>query len=253
MITVRLKGGLGNQMFEYAAGRAAALRSKTELLLDVSYFDFKLPGVTKREFSLDVFNIEGKILKKSFLKFLFHKIFGCGDGYFQSPKYFEGFEDVIRKDFTLKEPLVGKSLALLEEIKNCASVGIHVRRGDYVGNKFHPTLDANYYKRGIEYIGGKSKIDKVYVFSDDTEWCKQNLKFDYQMVFAGEEYAGRYGEGHLALMSACKNFVIANSSFSWWAAWLSENSQKVVVAPKNWFSDEKKEPKGLIPESWVRL
>lgn len=252
MITVRLKGGLGNQMFQYAAGRAKSLKNKTGLLLDVSYFDFKLVGITERTYSLDVFNISGKIIKRSFFKFILEKIF-TRDDYFQSAKYFERHEEIIRKDFTLKEPLSGKSAELLVDIKNCSSVGIHVRRGDYVGNATHPVLDEGYYKAGLEYISRNSKIDKVYVFSDDIRWCQENLRFDYPTVFVGDEYAGKYGEVHMILMSACKNFVIANSTFSWWSAWLSESPNKIVIAPKEWFRDPKISTDDLIPESWVRL
>lgn len=252
MIIVRLKGGLGNQMFQYAAGKTLALKNNTELRLDISYFDFKLPGITRRTYNLDVFNISAKIIKTSFLSFVLRNIFDRS-GYFQSPKYFEGYEEIIRKDFTLRESLAGKSAELLNEIKNCASVGVHVRRGDYVGNKTHPVLGIAYYKRGIEYISSEHQIDKIYIFSDDIEWCEKNIQFGYPVIFVGEEHAGKYGENHLILLSACKNLIIANSTYSWWSAWLSENQSKIVVAPQKWFADDQIDTKELIPENWVRL
>lgn len=281
MIITRLKGGMGNQMFQYALGRALSLKYATSLGLDVSFYDPKFPS--RRQYDLNIFNITGKILDKNEIPFkyrLFHNIkileklvkhkgkeksfpfdpevFSLKgnlylDGYWQSPKYFAGFEEVIQKDFALKNPLRDNVKALAEEISNTKSLCIHVRRGDYVGNKAHEVITNEYYEKGIRYISGKTSIEKIYVFSDDVEWCKNNLKFEFPTMFVGNEYAGEKGEEHMFLMSQCKNFIIANSSFSWWAAWLSNYKEKIIVCPKQWFPDVSINTSDLIPSEWVKI
>ncbi len=283
MIIVRLQGGMGNQMFQYALGRALSIKNKTELKLDTSFFDLNLIGVTKRIYGLDVFNIKADLAKKSdipityrnslfnyfFSRFMKNKgkensfnfdskIFDLGkdvylDGYFQSPKYFAGYEDIIIKDFSLKNPLPQNIQEIAKDISNMESLCLHVRRGDFVGNKHHEVVGNDYYKNGIDYVSKNKKIDKIYIFSDDIKWCEDNLKFDFPIVFVGDEYLGMKDTGHLFLMSQCKNFVISNSSFSWWAVWLSNNKDKIVVAPKNWFPDTSIDTSDLIPNEWIRL
>lgn len=262
MITVRLKGGLGNQMFQYALGRVLATKHNTDLFLDLNYFKNK--NFTPREYNLDQFNIKAQIIEKSkiplLLKFFLPSIkkFNWNgniylDGYFQSEKYFKEYTEVIRKDFTLKNSPAQNIQILAEEIKKANSVCIHVRRGDYVGNKFHEVVNNEYYVKGIEYIKNHAPIDKIYIFSDDIEWCKNNISFELPTMFVGPEYAGEKGEGHMFLMSKCKNFIIANSSFSWWAAWLSNNEEKIVICPKQWFPDASRDTKDLIPKEWIRI
>ncbi|OGI65818.1 hypothetical protein A3A95_01330 [Candidatus Nomurabacteria bacterium RIFCSPLOWO2_01_FULL_39_18] len=274
MIIVRLKGGIGNQMFQYALGRVLALKNNTGLELDTSFLNLNLTTVTKRNFSLDVFNIEAKIIESSYLVMLFRRIFqrkgrektfnfdkkilSIGsdvslDGYWHSPKYFAGFEDVIRKDFTPKNPPVQNIQNLMDEIRNQNSLCIHVRREDYVGNKYYEVINSEYYERGIEYISSKTALEKIYVFSDDIDWCRGNLSFKLPTMFVGDEYAGLKNEGHMYLMSKCRNFIIANSSFSWWGAWLSSYKDKIVVCPKQWFGDASRDTSDLIPEDWIPL
>lgn len=281
MIIVRLKGGLGNQMFQYALGRALSLRHDVSLGIDTSFYNSA--SKPKRQYDLDVFNIVAKILNKNdtpifyricrknkFLnKIIKHKgkekFFNFDpqilsfngdlylDGYWQSPKYFESFEDEIRKDFTFKNLPAQNTEDLAREIENANSLCIHVRREDYVGNKNHEVVNKEYYLKGIEYIKNHTLIDKIYIFSDDTEWCKNNLQFEFPTMFVGDEYAEEKSEGHMFLMSKCKNFIIANSSFSWWAAWLSHNKEKIVICPKQWFPDESINTSDLIPENWIRI
>lgn len=277
MITVKLKGGLGNQMFQYALGRALSLKHNVPLSLDLGYLLDHTPraGFTFRDYALDVFALSVKLLKEK--EILMHKIirkiiprkgkeksFAFDptilllkdgvylDGYWQSEKYFSGIADVIRKDFTLKKLLPEKYQIIKNDIEQTASVSMHIRRGDYVNNAFHPTLDMDYYKSALAYISEKTIVEKVYIFSDDMAWCKEHVVLDVPTVFVNEEYAGKYDEGHMMLMSACKHFIIANSSFSWWAAWLSENKDKIVVAPKKWFNDDTNTD-DLIPEHWIRM
>lgn len=278
MIIVKLKGGIGNQMFQYALGRVMSLRYGVDLKLDTSFFYLDFKTITKRSYSLDVFNIKAKIFRINkfitYIVLIFRKIlknkgveksfqfdpevFSLGpnvllDGYWQSPKYFAGYEDVIRKDFTLKNPLPQNIQNLIEEIESKNSVCIHVRRGDFVGNKHHEVVDIEYYNKALDYISKIKNIENIYIFSDDIEWCKNNFNFAFPSVFVGEEYAGEKDAGHLLLMSKCKDFIIPNSSFSWWAAWLSTNKEKIVVVPPKWFSDESINTNDLIPENWIRI
>ena len=219
MIKVLLKGGLGNQMFQYALGRALSISNKTNLVLDTSYLDLEIKKITKRNYDLDVFGIEinninsntpfifktfkNKILTNLFL--MIRKVFRVKgqemsynfnpeilnvgsdaylSGYFQSYKYFEKYKDQIIKDFTFKN-IPNNIEVLAGEISNTNSVCIHVRRGDYVGNKNHEVVNLDYYKKGIDLISNQTKIEKIYVFSDDIAWCRSNLKFDFDTRILG--------------------------------------------------------------------
>lgn len=295
MIVVRLQGGLGNQMFQYALGRILSIKNKTNLVFNIEAYQNKNSRLFKnnfavRNYDLNVFNIKGQIAEKNEIPWLYRmngkgklallidaikrrffrhkaqelsfkkfnsKLLESGpdtylDGFFQSSKYFIGLEDIIRKDFTIKN-LSSEIQNLADEILKINSLCIHVRRGDYVGNKNHEVVNNEYYIKGIEYIKNHAQIDKIYVFSDDIDWCKNNLKFEFFTMFVGDEYSGEKGEGHMFLMSKCKNFIIANSSFSWWAAWLSNNKEKIVICPKQWFSDTSIDTKDLIPKEWTRI
>ena len=295
MIIVRLNGGLGNQMFQYALGRACAIKNDTELAFDISGFknsilkiNLKYKNTAIRKFDLSVYNIDAEIVKVSFFKkiILFKKkilsrffgihfrniekkmysfdqgIFSYGknayfDGYWQSYRYFENIRDVIIKDFTLKQNPDQKSTILLDEIGRKNSLAIHIRRGDYVGNAYHNVVGQEYYEKSIQYVKDKNIIDKIYIFSDDIVWCEENLKFSEKynipISFVDDSYAGRVGEGHMNLMMKCKYFIIANSSFSWWGAWLSQRENKVIVSPKEWLTDTRVDTSDLIPKEWVRL
>lgn len=289
MIIVRLKGGMGNQLFQYALGRALALKNNTTLGLDVSFYDN--PGLPVRTYDLDLFNIDAKILSRKEIPFFRRsygkgligriiakirtrilpsvgtehgfefnkKIFSAGpnlylDGYWQNPAYFEEYKDSIQKDFEIIAPLLPQIVALRKEIESRVSVCMHVRRGDYVGNTMHDVVTPEYYKTALEILKTKvPTIDHVYMFSDDPGWCKQTFQFDIPVTFVGEEYAGERAIGHFALMQSCKHFIIPNSSFSWWAAWLGTNSHKVVIAPKQWFGDSRIDTSNRTPKEWIRI
>ncbi len=271
MIIVRLRGGMGNQMFQYALGRALASKYNVPLKLDAREYKKNFYSV-KRKYTLDLFDTKAELATKKeiFLGQLFYKkgkekhfhfdpkmlLLGPNvwfDGYWQTPKYFNAIETTIRKDFTFKNPFSSDVKDLMETIKNQESVCIHVRRGDYVGNKHHEVVNKEYYDRGLEYLKNKTKIDKIYVFSDDIKWCQENMKFEFPTMFVGEEYAGERAEGHLALMSTCHHFLIPNSSFSWWAAWLAEFNTKIVLVPKQWFTDISINTEDLIPNKWIKI
>lgn len=278
MIIVRLKGGLGNQMFQYALGRVLSVKNKTDLALDISFFDLKLKNITKRSYYLNIFNIKAKIVNKNKIAAYFFSLFrkivkmngaeksfsfdssilSLGpdvylDGYWQSPKYFKGYEGIIKEDFNLKNIPSPNIQILANEISSINSLCIHVRRGDYVGSKYHEVVNNEYYEKGIEYIFSKTPIEKIYVFSDDIDWCRENLSFKIPAMFVDDEYAGSKGEGHMFLMSQCRNFIIANSSFSWWGAWLCVNKDKIVVCPKQWFGDASIDISDLIPDKWIKI
>ncbi|OGI95609.1 hypothetical protein A2917_03610 [Candidatus Nomurabacteria bacterium RIFCSPLOWO2_01_FULL_42_17] len=296
MIIVRLSGGMGNQMFQYAIGRALSLKHNVPLKLDTMFLEHRIkipyflrPGFTFRNFDLDVFNIKAEIAKLSDISFwnrpflggklmlvidailrklaflpgwekrfsFDKKVLDLGpntylQGFWQSKKYFLDVAQIIRQDFTLKEPLPLITRELLHDIQNTESLCVHLRR-THGGGKFHGEYNMDYYEKGIKYIESRKKIEKIFVFSDDVDWCEKNIKFNYPTIFIGREYAGLKNEGDLFLMSACKYFIIPNSTFSWWGAWLSTNPDKIVVAPQQWFADSSIDTNDLIPKEWIRI
>ncbi len=293
MIITRLSGGMGNQMFQYALGRVLSIKNKTTLGLDLHDLLDRTPrhtGFTFRNYDLDLFNIQASILSSKEIPWKYRS-FGTGtvalllgkvrrrllhnkgkehhvevntsilslgpntylDGYWQSHKYFIGYEDVIRKDFSITASLSNEIQILKKEIQEQSSVCIHIRRGDYVGNAFHEVVKNDYYHTALEILLKKIKVEHLYVFSDDIAWCRDNLTFDQPTTFVGDEYAGERAIGHFALMRACSHFIIPNSSFAWWAAWLGESSEKIVIAPKQWFGDASIETNDRVPLEWIRI
>lgn len=176
-------------------------------------------------------------------------------GIWQSEKYFKDIEDTIRKEFTLKNETTEYFKTWASKIENCESVCLHVRRGDYVKsqktNAFHGTCSLEYYNEAINLILKKIKEPTFFVFSDDIDWVKDNLKIDYPKFFVSDKRLPDYEE--LVLMSKCKHNIIANSTFSWWGAWLNNNKDKIVIAPKKWFNVESINTEDLIPEGWIRI
>jgi hypothetical protein len=289
MIAVKLKGGLGNQMFQYAAARSLALEKKTWVYLDPSFLYEDAKGRwTQREYELDCFNIvykferSGRInllrslnhsarmrrLSESGLWFLPYRNFteqtgGFNteffnnpvntylEGYFQSEKYFVKYRDKLLKEFTFHETPSGKSAELLARLQNSRALSIHVRRGDYVSNQsamqFHGFAGEEYYRSAISEMSRSiNDIDFCCVFSDDIDWAKQNIKVSMETVYVDWNAKG---SEDLRLMMQCKHHVIANSSFSWWGAWLGEKTGSKIIAPLKWFADSKTSDK----DRWTRL
>jgi hypothetical protein len=268
MILVKLIGGLGNQMFEYALGRRLSLERKTELRFDLSWYN----SSPDRRYTLDNFNISGKPasgfekIKSRFSKRVKEPSFSYDakvlsapknvslDGYWLSPKYFDGIEDVLRKDFTLTAPQGEKFDRRLTEIKAVNSVSLHVRRGDYIAaknRKVYAECTEEYYRNAVTYVKKHVNDIHIFVFSDDTAWVKDNLKIDAPVTFVSDEQFTDAQE--LMLMSVCKHNIIANSTFSWWGAWLNQNPEKIVITIKNWFVDPKLSDNDIIPDTWIRL
>lgn len=296
MIIVRLSGGMGNQMFQYAAARALALKHNVPLKLDTTFLEHRIkmpkflrPNFSFRNFDLDVFNIKAEIAKPNEIKFWNRPIlwgkamividaalrklsifpgwekeasfnneflnFGPNtylQGFWQSEKYFKNISQVIKKDFTLNYDLSSKVKVLADKIEHENSLCVHLRR-NHGGGSYHAKYDMDYYERGIEMIKKNNIIDKIYVFADDIDWCQKNIDFGIPTFFVTREYAGKKGEGDMFLMSKCKYFIIPNSTFSWWGAWLSERKDKIVVAPLRWTKDQKKIEASILPDDWVKI
>jgi hypothetical protein len=289
MIVVKLMGGFGNQLFQYAAGRALALARSEDLLLDLSFLNADPRGAyTKRAFELDQvkyiaqlatendlknFAVSGfldRALNKAGLKS--HKVFNetqmsyspafeklpknvLLNGYWQSEKYFSK----IRKELLLEiSPLyefTDNGKALIQKISNGKSVSVHVRRGDYVdlqnANDFHGTCDMDYYKTALAKLNEQHSDLQYFIFSDDIKWCQQQFTFLDKVEFI-EPQVGKNSSEDLFIMSKCKHNVIANSSYSWWAAWLNKDPG-TIIAPKKWFRKGNSRTFDLIPVKWIRV
>ena len=178
------------------------------------------------------------------------------DGSWQSEKYFADIEVVIRQEFTVKTPPTGKNKELAEQIASCESVSLHIRRGDYVfnshTNQILGTCDLDYYSRCVERLTQTVKNPHFFIFSDDHKWARNNLKLPYPMTLVNHNGADKNHED-LRLLSQCKHHIIANSTFSWWGAWLNQNPEKIVLAPKRWFKSDDYNPKDLIPVKWTKV
>ncbi len=195
------------------------------------------------------------------------------DGAWQSERYFEAIAAMIRREFVLREPLSARARELEAQIRAGGSIGVNVRRGDFVtvarSIKQHGFVGLEYYQQGMKIVLaglGNPQTPHVYVFSDEIDWCRENLKFpefpDLAVTYVGHEYAGKKFGEYLQLLAACRHFIIPNSSFAWWAAWLGGMTdpsgaskpgvQKIVVAPKRWYADGSPE-RGVVPSTWVRV
>lgn len=280
MVIVKLYGGLANQMFQYAAGKALSEKMKTKVHLDLSWFD-NIKGnsdVVQRVFELDGFGIQSKPLGFFARRKLaqnrltvfteegyeyqqgFDDLRGdiLLDGYWQSFLYFKNYEDEVREAFAFKRfPEGSENQKLLTRIARSSSVSIHVRRGDYNtkrGRSFHGLLGIDYYKRAVDDLKAKMGLKNIelFLFSDEIEWCKKNLTFDIPTTYVDSNSLNK-GVDDMQLMAACDHNIIANSSFSWWAAWLNNNPSKIVYAPAAWFVGKSMNTKDLIPIEWQKI
>ena len=179
------------------------------------------------------------------------------DGWWQDERYFKEIRQTLLEELDLRDPVAGKDAEWLRQIRNGISVSLHVRRGDYVANpatkRFHGTLGISYYEAALERLAeltGQPNLE-LFVFSNDIEWCTQHLRLGYPTTFID---SGNSGAEDMRLMKHCKHHIVANSSFSWWGAWLGDHSGNVVIAPKNWFSDAQANAETeIVPPSWIRL
>lgn len=178
------------------------------------------------------------------------------DGYWQSEKYFLDAADIIRKDFVLKREPDVQSELLAESITRVQAVSVHVRRGDYVSNpsisSYHGACPSTYYNSAMELIVQKTNDPHFFVFSDDIHWCRNNISVSFPLTFVDHNGPA---DAHvdLWLMRLCRHHIIANSTLSWWGAWLNPRPDKIAIAPFNWFNDPSIDTSDLIPASWLRI
>ncbi|MFK8164659.1 MAG: alpha-1,2-fucosyltransferase [Lewinella sp.] len=292
MVIVRFKGGMGNQMFQYAFGRQLAADLDTELVFDPTNLLYRNnpPDFVYRNYDLDVFRpttrfmASPKLLAPLFnlrveklgqgIRWLvtrgypvvkephFHfapEVFSSPregviyDGWWQSSKYFAREEARIRNDFRFSREILPASTALLQRIEGSNAICLNVRRTDFLKVDTLNATDLNYFLQAADHLGKALSEPRFFIFSDDVEWCRENLQLDYPMEVVGHEHKGWKFGNYLQLMTRCKHFIIPNSSFAWWATWLNIGPDKMVVAPKNWFTDPKIDTSDLVPEEWLRM
>lgn len=289
MKVVRIMGGLGNQMFQYAFYLALRTNySDSEIKIDLNKFTynnihngFELNAV----FNLGVKSINKKLtrrlsleehllvhrlfsklgykkkshfIEKEEFKFRYNpEVFAFGqnnvffDGYWQTPKYFETIEPQIKSIYSFPKFKKNENIQLAEKIKMNNSVSIHIRRGDYVSHPlFGGICEIDYYENAINYIGQNVKNPEFFVFSDDPKWCRSNLKIEHVNYINWNSGDSAYRD--MQLMSLCKHNIIANSSFSWWGAYLNCNPNKIVITPSKWKNDMA-DTRDLIPEKWMKI
>jgi len=287
LIIVKIIGGLGNQIFQYAY--AKSLQQKGYIVkLDISSFKkYKLHGgyfldrylidigiasqeELRRYGDQGFFSVLRKkirfvnsksLVEESFFfnnELMFPRDNSYIEGYFQSERYFQEIRSVILLQISLKKKLSEYSSQIESQIKKCKiSCSIHIRRGDYLTdnttNKVHGVLGLDYYKRATKLLENKGISPQYYVFSDDIKWAEDNL--DIKNLIFIKSPKQRVPNEDIYLMSLCNHNIIANSTFSWWGAWLNQNRDKVVISPLQWFLDDgmNKDTFDLIPPVWLRI
>ena len=292
MLVVKLQGGLGNQMFQYAFGLSVAKKMKAQLYFDLSFYN-QNHGLTPRSYALDIFGYETKIadgkmvdsffrpgllqrvLKKAGLDkhTVFHektmrfdkRVFDIAppvyfEGFWQNEQYFSPIENDIRSAFVFKKSLNTQSQKIAGELAQQQNpVSVHVRRGDYITsvstNEMHGVCSIAYYQNAIALIKQKVTNPTFYFFSDEAEWVAENLIATGDNAVLVQHNQGDDSWQDMALMSKCCHHIIANSSFSWWGAWLNPADEKMVIAPANWFASkaDNLDTRDLIPQKWIQI
>lgn len=285
MIIVKLIGGLGNQLFQYAIGRQLSIKHGVKLKVDLvelldrkprqnfTFRDFELgnfkcqvQSATKFELfffksftrALTKIGITTSYLRESKNTFDSKLILNSSysmylNGFWQSEKYFSNIRSVLLNDLSLINEISYKAKKWEAAIKSKNSISIHIRRGDYLSlssaNEFHGICSLEYYNSAIEIMKDKNSHCIFFFFSDDIDWAKSA----FSSLENTEFVESMSNKEDLYLMSICKHNIIANSSFSWWGAWLNQNQDKIVISPKKWFNDVKIDTTDLIPSSWIRI
>jgi hypothetical protein len=296
MVLVILQGGLGNQLFQYATGRAHSLRTDSDLYIDISRFDRAHgPDVAKRSLYLDAFNLTVKYVKESSIceldrtivkqisravakvsPQLATRLFNLyvekrslkfdprvtelpGDvmleGYWQSELYFNDFDETLRHELSVRNPVRGKNRWWYKRIVDTDSVSVHVRRGDYVALEW--ALPPAYYRNALNFIHRETEATNLFFFSDDMDWVRTHSQellpdcsnFNVNYVECND---GETAHEDLRLMRTCDHHVVANSSFSWWGAWLDESKTKQIVAPNHWVHDSV-DRLDIVPDRWTTV
>jgi hypothetical protein len=297
MIIVSLFGGLGNQMFQYACGKAIAIKLGVELKLDIKLVADRTPrkDFTYRDYELAIFDIDDKIATEDEVRKFIPNLWNSSEiqrqlykvkriltkrvlftekmkfrynneidsvrdnsyiyGYFQTEKYFEHLRVELLERFRLKNPVDEKNAAIIKKMQLENSVSIHVRRGDYTNSPFSLLGVEDYYQKAIDFILATVEVPIFYVFTNDPDWVEDNFKvLEINKSFVTIN-SGSLSYMDMILMSNCKHNICANSSFSWWGAWLNINPDKIVVTPKNWFKSTEyvESIYDLIPDKWLSL
>ena len=290
MILSHIIGGLGNQMFQYAAARALSLANDVPLRLDVRDFagyrlhqGFELsrvfvcnPEIATDEDVRDLLGWRASWFARKILtrpgfavlrgsrlvvepqfnywpdiRLVSHNTYLVG--YWQSEKYFSDASECIREDFVFRQSFSGQNVEIARKIDKTTAVSLHVRRGDYISHaKTNAVLglcSLSYYREAIMHIAERVENPEFFIFSDDIAWVKECLEIDFPCNYVDHNQGSEsYNDMHL--MSLCRHHIIANSSFSWWGAWLGSNIDKIIIAPRNWFATGK-DVKDLYPDGCV--
>lgn len=287
MIAFRAQGGLGNQLFQYAAARRLALQNRCPLVVDQHWFDHPRSGETPRPFELTRYSVVmrlatpfeltcwapmrsrwGRYLSPLLpLRLVRERGFEFNpevlstppnsylSGFWQSEAYFADIRDELLAELSPIAPPEPCDLKVIELIQRGNAVSVHVRRGDYVSltsaSAYHGLCTLEYYHRAVEHVAERVEDPIFFVFSDDVEWTKANLRLSFLTHYVDHNEPENAFQD-LRLMSLCRHHVLANSSFSWWGAWLSHSIDGVVVAPERWYAVDRPTP-DLIPTRWSRL
>lgn len=259
MIVCKLQGGLGNCLFQYFAGVSASIDNNADIFFDISYFNNKNVNGVVSHFKFNLKNITNNIneykgnekLTRLYDSFNYKKISNDNiymDGYWQSEKYFKHNFQKILSTLNLDIDLLENKNIDFEN-----TISIHIRRGDYINLKhLYNNLNINYYIMSINFILNKNKnVKNIIIFSDDIKWCKDNFKLNSLNVIFSDNKDEVYD---MILMSKCKYNIIANSTFSWWSAYLNNNSNKLIISPKKWFTDKMGlNESDIIPSNWIKI
>lgn len=292
-IIVQLQGGLGNQLFQYATARALAHRHQTSLLIDQGWFTKTYDDVTPRELLLTTLNTKGAFIsldsppkKPKLIRRILQKVWPvnpyvysektpyCFDpyltkaptfkaqnlylmGYWQSYRYFDQIKNILQSEISLKVSLDTHYQNYLNQIQASKSAMVHVRRGDYVhlanAAKIHGFVGLDYYAQGMSNLLSKDPNTQFFVFSDDLVWARSNLPHQDKITFIQTLESSDAVTQELELMTHCQNHLIANSSLSWWAAWLAKNPANTVICPSRWTNDFALNWDDLLPAHWQRI
>lgn len=279
-------------MFQYALGKQLAHQLGTDFSMDLTNLldRDKGPDFVHRNYDLSIFHVQERFLfQPGLLRAVFRpKLPKTGrimrglarrgktyvkephfhfapsllaeardnslfDGWFQSPRYFADVETQLREDFRFRNAIIPHSKALEGRIRSTNAVCLNVRRTDFLKVDTLNATNKDYFLRGADYLGRKLSEPRFFVFSDDVAWCRENIELDYPTEFVDHDHKGFKFGNYLQLMTQCKHYLIPNSSFAWWAAWMNTGPEKTVVAPINWFTDPEIDTTDLIPTTWSRL
>ncbi|MEY3946950.1 MAG: hypothetical protein RJB03_1656 [Bacteroidota bacterium] len=274
LICVKLKGGLGNQLFQYAAARALAYKTG-RVIIDTTYYN---KDYSVRNLGVNCFKIKASVLPKNLITKIFkngsrlnlllsslglfssikEEVFKVNtnlinrlgflthiEGYWQSSDYFEHLRPILLKEL---EP---KHMPSLPAFIDSRTIAVHVRRTDYLKDDRYGFIGTEYYTRAMQYLSQKIHSAKFVIFSDDINWCKSYFKGENILFFDEPEWKEDYLQ--LYLMAQCPYQIIANSSFSWWSAWLNQHPEKIIVRPLTPFNDPSLLYENYYPINWIPL